>query len=93
MGEVILPDREDFAKSAKKQTFLLALLVENPFIFPGLYDQNIKLFNVNEGLTIVSMTTQVCGFFREIIFLEKKFKLVEKKHQKLKIREIFMKRL
>ena len=88
-----MPDKEDFAKSAKKQTFLLALLVENPFIFPELYDQNIKLFNVNEGLTIVSMTTQVCGFFREIIFLEKKFKLVEKKHQKLKIREIFMKRL
>ena len=30
--EVILPDKEDFAKSAKKQTFFLALLVENPFL-------------------------------------------------------------
>ena len=67
MEEVILPDKEDFAKSAKKQTFLLALLVENPFSFPGLYDQNTKLFNVNDGVTIVSTISQVCGFFREIV--------------------------
>ena len=68
MEEVILPDKEDFAKSAKKQTSLLALLVENPFIFPELYDQNIKFFHVKEGLTIVSMISQVCVFFVKSLF-------------------------